>query len=61
MLAERLTDVLGVVALLALGALPFPGGPGFAVAGLGAAAVAALALTWRRGAENDYLWLIATF
>lgn len=50
-LAERLTDVLGVVVLLALGALPFPGGPWFAVAGLGAVAVAALALTWRRGAE----------
>ncbi|HSG38746.1 MAG TPA: lysylphosphatidylglycerol synthase transmembrane domain-containing protein [Thermoanaerobaculia bacterium] len=50
-LAERLTDVLGVVALLALGALPFPGGPWFAALGLGAVAVAALALTWRRGAE----------
>jgi glycosyltransferase 2 family protein len=50
-LAERLTDVLGVVALLALGALPFPGGPWFAVLGLGAVAAASLALTWRRGAE----------
>ena len=50
-LAERLTDVLGVVALLALGALPFPGGPWFAVLGLGGVAAASLALTWRRGAE----------
>lgn len=49
-LAERLTDVLGVVALLALGALPFPGGHWFAAAGLGAVAAAALALTWQRGA-----------
>lgn len=50
-LAERLTDVLGVVALLALGALPFPGGPWFAALGLAGVAVAALALTWRKGAE----------
>lgn len=49
-LAERLTDVLGVVMLLALGALPLPGGPWLMAAGLAGTAAAALLLTWRRGA-----------
>jgi glycosyltransferase 2 family protein len=51
-LAERVTDVLGVVLLIALGALPLPGGPWIAAAGLAAAVGAILLLTWRRGAER---------
>ncbi|HEX3126555.1 MAG TPA: lysylphosphatidylglycerol synthase domain-containing protein, partial [Thermoanaerobaculia bacterium] len=38
-LAERVTDLLGVLILLAFGALPFPGGRWIAAAGLGAVAV----------------------
>lgn len=54
-LAERVTDLLGVVLLVALGALPFPGGPWIAAAGVaGVAAVTAL-LAWRAAAE----WLFA--
>jgi glycosyltransferase 2 family protein len=49
--AERVTDLLGVLILLALGALPFPGGRWIAAAGLGAVAVAILLLTWQRGAD----------
>ncbi len=49
--AERITDLLGVLILLALGALPFPGGRWIAAAGLGAVAVAILLLTWQRGAD----------
>jgi uncharacterized membrane protein YbhN (UPF0104 family) len=46
-LAERVTDLLGVLVLIGIGALPFPGGPW--IAGLLFAAVAgvALAITWR--------------
>lgn len=50
-LAERVTDLLGVLVLLALGALPFPGGPWFAALGLAAVAVAIVVLAWERGAE----------
>jgi uncharacterized protein (TIRG00374 family) len=53
-LAERVTDLLGVVLLVALGALALapPLGPWILVAGL-AAVVAALALlTWRGGAHR---------
>jgi glycosyltransferase 2 family protein len=49
-LAERVTDVLGVVLLLALGALPLPGGPWIAAAGVAAVVAVVLVLTWRRGA-----------
>jgi uncharacterized membrane protein YbhN (UPF0104 family) len=49
--AERVTDLLGVFVLLALGALPFPGGRWIAAAGLGVVAVAVLLLTWQRGAD----------
>jgi uncharacterized membrane protein YbhN (UPF0104 family) len=56
-LAERVTDVLGVVVLLALGALPLPGGPWIAAAGLGMTAVIVLLLTWRRGAAVLFRWL----
>lgn len=50
-LAERVTDLLGVLILLALGALPFPGGRWIAALGLAAVAVAILLLTWQRGAD----------
>jgi glycosyltransferase 2 family protein len=46
-LAERVTDLLGVLVLLALGALPFPGWRWLTAAGLGAVAAAVLVLTWR--------------
>jgi glycosyltransferase 2 family protein len=49
--AERVTDLLGVFVLLALGALPFPGGRWITAAGLGAVAAALLLLTWQRGAD----------
>ncbi len=51
-LAERLTDVLGVLLLLALGSLPFPGGPWIAAAGVAAVALAVAALTWRQVADQ---------
>jgi len=50
-LAERVTDLLGVLLLLALGALPFPGGPWIAAAGLAGVAVAVAAITWKWVAE----------
>jgi len=50
--AERVTDLLGVLVLLALGALPLPGGQLLAAAGLGAVVLAVLLLTWRGGAER---------
>ena len=49
--AERVTDLLGVFVLLSLGALPFPGGRWIAAAGLAAVAVAILLLTWQKGAD----------
>ncbi|MBV8199619.1 MAG: flippase-like domain-containing protein [Acidobacteria bacterium] len=51
--AERVTDLLGVAALLAVGALPFPGGPWWAALGLVALGVALF--TWQRWAD----WLFA--
>jgi len=53
--AERVTDLLGVVALLALGALAFPGGPLWAALGLAAVALGAAVFTWERWAA----WLFA--
>jgi uncharacterized membrane protein YbhN (UPF0104 family) len=44
--AERVTDLLGVAALLAVGALPFRGGPWWAVLGLAAVACGVIAFTW---------------
>lgn len=49
--AERVTDLLGVFVLLSLGALPFPGGRWIAAAGLAAVALAILLLTWQKGAD----------
>lgn len=53
-LAERVTDVLGTIALVALGALPLPGGPWIAAAGLAGVAAVTLLLTWRRAAERVF-------
>lgn len=50
-LAERVTDLLGVVLLVALGALALPGGGWIAGAGVALVAVALLILGWRRGAQ----------
>jgi uncharacterized membrane protein YbhN (UPF0104 family) len=54
-LAERVTDLLGVVLLLGLGAVPFPGGIWWALLCLAATALGAAVLSWERGAA----WLIA--
>ena len=51
-LAERVTDLLGVLLLLALGALAFPGGAGIAAAGVAAVLACAALLGWRRAAES---------
>jgi uncharacterized protein (TIRG00374 family) len=50
-IAERVTDLLGVILLLSLGALPFPGGRWIALAGVVAVAAAVILLTWKRGAD----------
>jgi glycosyltransferase 2 family protein len=56
-LAERLTDVLGTLVLVALGALPLPGGPWIAAAGLAGVTAVVLLLTWRRAAERVFAML----
>jgi uncharacterized membrane protein YbhN (UPF0104 family) len=53
--AERVTDLLGVAALLAVGALPFPGGPWWAALGLAAVVLGTAVFTWERWAN----WLFA--
>ncbi|HEX4496505.1 MAG TPA: lysylphosphatidylglycerol synthase transmembrane domain-containing protein [Thermoanaerobaculia bacterium] len=50
-LAERVTDVLGTFVLIAIGALPLPGGPWIAAAFLAGVVAIVVVLTWRRGAE----------
>jgi len=54
-LAERVTDVLGTFVLVALGALPFPGGPWIAAAGLSGVVAIVVLLSWQRGAD----WVFA--
>ena len=49
-LAERVTDLLGVAALLAVGALPFPGGRWWAAMGLAAVVLGVAVFTWERWA-----------
>jgi uncharacterized membrane protein YbhN (UPF0104 family) len=53
-LAERATDLLGVMLLLAVGALPFPGGPWWAAAGLAAVVAGVAVFTWEPWAA----WLL---
>lgn len=50
-LAERVTDLLGVVLLVALGALAVPGGAWLAAGGLAVAALTTVLVGWRRGAR----------
>jgi glycosyltransferase 2 family protein len=50
-LAERVTDLLGVLLLLALGSLPLPGGPWIATAGFAGVGGAVAVFTWRRLAK----------
>jgi uncharacterized membrane protein YbhN (UPF0104 family) len=50
-LAERVTDVLGTFVLIALGALPLPGGPWIAAAGLSGVVAIVVLLSWQRGAD----------
>jgi uncharacterized membrane protein YbhN (UPF0104 family) len=50
-LAERLTDLLGVLLLIAVGSLPFAGGPWIATAGVAGVALGVAVLTWRQVAE----------
>jgi uncharacterized membrane protein YbhN (UPF0104 family) len=45
-LAERVTDLLGVALLLAVGALPFPGGLWWALAGLAAVVAGIAVFSW---------------
>ena len=49
--AERVTDLLGVGALLAVGALPFPGGPWWAALGLAGVVLGTAVFTWERWAD----------
>lgn len=56
-LGERLTDVLGIVLLVALGSLPLPGGPWIAAAALAVVVLLAGLVAWRRGAR----WAIGLF
>jgi uncharacterized protein (TIRG00374 family) len=51
-LAERVTDVLGTFALVALGALPLPGGPWIAAAGLSGVVAIVVVLSWQRAAHR---------
>jgi glycosyltransferase 2 family protein len=53
-LAERVTDLLGVVLLLGLGALPFPGGPWWLAAGLAAVVAGTAVFSWEPWAA----WLL---
>ncbi|HTG34242.1 MAG TPA: lysylphosphatidylglycerol synthase transmembrane domain-containing protein [Thermoanaerobaculia bacterium] len=50
-LAERVTDVLGTFVLVALGALPLPGGPWIAAAGLSGVVAIVVLLSWQRAAN----------
>ena len=50
-LGERVTDLLGVVLVAAVGAVAFPGGPWIAAGGVGFVLVVASLLGWRRAAE----------
>ncbi len=56
-LAERVTDLLGVALLLAVGALPFPGGAWWALAGLAAVAAGIAVFSWEPLATWLFLML----
>jgi glycosyltransferase 2 family protein len=52
-IADRLTDVIGIVALILFGGASFPGGRPWALAGTGAVAVGLLFILW----DSPALWL----
>jgi uncharacterized protein (TIRG00374 family) len=54
-LAERVTDLIGVLLLLAIGALPFAGGVWWAAGGFAVCALALALFTWERAAT----WALA--
>jgi glycosyltransferase 2 family protein len=56
-IAERLTDVIGVVLLIAIGSAGFAGGLPWALAGAAAVATGMLFILWRRPAEAAIGWL----
>lgn len=56
-LAERVTDLLGVLLMIAVGALPFAGGGWIAAGAVAVVAVAVALLTWRAAAERLFGWL----
>jgi uncharacterized membrane protein YbhN (UPF0104 family) len=55
--AERLTDVIAVVVLIALGGAAFPGGLPWAAAGACAAGLGIVAVLWRRPGDAVVGWL----
>jgi uncharacterized protein (TIRG00374 family) len=57
-LAERVTDLLGVLLLIGAGALAFPNGVWLAALLFAAVAAVVLLLTWKRGA--DFLFRLAS-
>jgi uncharacterized membrane protein YbhN (UPF0104 family) len=56
-LAERLTDVIGVIALIAVGSAGFSGGLPWAAAAGGGVAVAMVFVLWRRPGELAIEWV----
>jgi uncharacterized membrane protein YbhN (UPF0104 family) len=56
-LAERLTDVIGVVALIAVGSLGFAGGMPWALAASGGVLLAMVFVLWRRPGELLIEWV----
>lgn len=52
-IADRLTDVIGIVTLIVIGGASFPGGLPWALAGAGAVAIGLVLVTWQAPA----LWL----
>ncbi|HET9959038.1 MAG TPA: lysylphosphatidylglycerol synthase transmembrane domain-containing protein [Polyangiaceae bacterium] len=55
--AERLTDALGVVVLIVLGSTTFTGGGGWALAGGLAVATGVLAIVWEAPVQATLRWL----
>ena len=56
-LAERVTDLLGVAVVLAVGALAFPGGAWWAALGLAAVAAGVAVFTWEPFAAWLFRWV----
>ncbi len=56
-IAERLTDVIGVIALIVIGSAGFSGGLGWAGAGTAAVLLGLVFIVWRRPGEVLLAWL----